>query len=232
MGDREFDEQADALGVLSEPVRRTVYRYVVQRPAEVSRDEAARGVGISRILAAFHLDRLVAAGLLEASYRRLSGRTGPGAGRTSKLYRRSRREFRLMLPERRYDLMAGLFADALESPPNAPAVSRLGQAAREVGARLGREALKAARPAAKSQRWLNRALRVLVDHGFEPARDGDIITLKNCPFDALAREHRDLVCGANLAMMTGFVDALPAGGARAALEPEPGRCCVRLHLTC
>ena len=58
----------------------------------VDGNEAAASVGISRALAAFHLDRLVKDGLLIPEYRRLSGRTGPGAGRPAKLYRRAPRE--------------------------------------------------------------------------------------------------------------------------------------------
>ena len=35
--------------------------------------------------AAFHLDRMAEAGLLDVGYRRLTGRVGPGAGRTAKV---------------------------------------------------------------------------------------------------------------------------------------------------
>ena len=39
-------------------------------------------------------------------FQRLTGRSGPGAGRTAKLYRRSDTEIGVSLPERRYDLAA------------------------------------------------------------------------------------------------------------------------------
>lgn len=51
----------------------------------MSRAEAADAVGVARTLAAFHLGKLVDAGLLEVAHRRLTGRSGPGAGRPAKV---------------------------------------------------------------------------------------------------------------------------------------------------
>jgi predicted ArsR family transcriptional regulator len=81
----------------------------------VSRDEAAAGVGVPRHRAKFHLDKLVGDGLLEAEYRRRSGRRGPGAGRPAKLYRASG-ELAVMLPGRRYELAGQLMARAITGP--------------------------------------------------------------------------------------------------------------------
>src|SRR3989442_11102264 len=83
----ELERQIAAIASLDEPVRRGLYLYVLARGREVGRDEAARAVRISRALAAFHLDKLAELGLLETSYRRLTRRRGPGAGRPAKLYR-------------------------------------------------------------------------------------------------------------------------------------------------
>jgi len=80
-------------------------------------------VGVDRSLAAFHLDKLVERGLLEATYRRLSGRTGPGSGRPSKLYRRSARQHELTLPPRRYELAARLLVEGVESSGEGRAAS-------------------------------------------------------------------------------------------------------------
>ena len=62
-----------------------LYEYVVAQGREVSRGEAAEAVGVQRTLAAFHLDRLVEAGLLEV------GRAGSPAapGRAAAARRRS-----------------------------------------------------------------------------------------------------------------------------------------------
>src|SRR5712691_9640752 len=111
MKDRDHD--LEAVGSLSEPSRRALYRYVAGSPAEVSREQAAKATRVSRVLAAFHLDRLVKAGLLEATFRRVSGKTGPGAGRPSKLYRRASRSIEISLPEKRYELLSRLLASAV-----------------------------------------------------------------------------------------------------------------------
>ncbi|MFD0823324.1 helix-turn-helix domain-containing protein, partial [Micromonospora zhanjiangensis] len=57
----------EAIGALREPVRRAVYEYVVGRAEPVSRNEVAEALGLGRTLAAFHLDKLAGAGLLEAA---------------------------------------------------------------------------------------------------------------------------------------------------------------------
>src|SRR3954452_9838159 len=91
-----------ALAPLAEPVRRRLYLHVAASPTPVGRDEAAAAVGISRALAAFHLDRLVADDFLETEFQRRSGRTGPGAGRPAKLYRRGQTRHAVSLPARNY----------------------------------------------------------------------------------------------------------------------------------
>ena len=106
------------LAALAEPVRRRLYDFVAGAVEPVDRDEAAAGVGIARPLAAFHLDRLASAGLLDVVYRRRSGRTGPGAGRPAKFYLRAAgREFGVSLPPRAYDLAAEILAEGVERRP-------------------------------------------------------------------------------------------------------------------
>src|SRR5512140_950673 len=130
-------QQVTALAALEEPARRSLYLYVVNRKREVGRDEAARAVGVSRTLAGFHLDRLVAEGLLEPSFRRLSGRTAPGAGRPAKLYRRSSRQLEISLPSRSYELAARILATAVDASSDRRQQTALGKAARQVGAGIG-----------------------------------------------------------------------------------------------
>src|SRR5690606_39726451 len=91
--DRTRGDDLGALAALGDGSRRALYEYVVAAGGWVSRDEAARAVGVERGTAAHHLDRLAADGLLEIDYRRLTGRQGPGAGRTAKRYRRAARLF-------------------------------------------------------------------------------------------------------------------------------------------
>src|SRR4051794_40021398 len=82
-------DQVAVVGALAEPTRRSLYEQVVEMDDWVSRDQVADAAGLPRATAAHHLDRLVEAGLLEITYRRLTDRTGPGAGRPAKLYRRA-----------------------------------------------------------------------------------------------------------------------------------------------
>lgn len=240
-----------AVGLLDEPVRRRVYEWVVAAGRPVARDEVAAGVGIGRPLAAFHLDRLAEGGLLEVEYRRRTGRSGPGAGRPAKFYRRSAREIRVTLPERRYELMAELFASAVEGWAETVPPDGLVAAARAAGYEIGSTVrpknertqagceTRAAVPApveggvtSPADRLggdteLARLVEVLAAIGYEPAPAADgVLTLRNCPFDALVDRHRTLVCGTNLAFVEGLLAGLGVGDAVARLDPGPGRCCV------
>ena len=219
-----MDSQLTSLAALEEPVRRALYFHVRDHSGPVSRDQAARALRISRALAAFHLDKLVEVGLLEASFARLTDRRGPGAGRPSKLYRRSPRSIEISIPKRRYELAGELMAHALADRRSESAREALRLAARERGTRLGRESRGRGSP-------LTQAMIVLREAGFEPSRKGEGgLVLKNCPFDALARESRELVCGMNLALIQGILAGLPLKGVSAGLDPQPGKCCVALRL--
>ena len=219
-----------SLAALEDPVRRALYFQVIKGAGEVSRDQAARAAHVSRSLAAFHLDKLVEAGLLEATFRRLSKRSGPGAGRPSKLYRRAARQIDVTLPERRYELAGRLMTSALDARDAAAARDRLQTVALEWGKQLGAEARGRANPESASEKTLTRAMRTLREAGFEPERDGQGgIVLQNCPFDALARSSREVVCGMNLALIQGVVNGLEARKLEATLDPAPGRCCVVLR---
>jgi predicted ArsR family transcriptional regulator len=221
------DDQIASVAALNEPVRRALYRYVAEQGGEVTRDQAAEALGISRSLAVFHLDRLAEEGLLDVSFRRLSERRGPGSGRPSKLYRRSSRQVEVSLPQRNYELAAQLLAAAVEGAASPEAATALADVARTFGERLGEEAQRQAGPDANREARLRTAQEILAAHGFEPLRASDgVIRLRNCPFHALAECHRGLVCGMNLSLMQGVVAGLRLGGVEAVLDPQPGMCCV------
>lgn len=216
-----------AVAALAEPTRRRLYDHVVRSAGPVSRDEASAATGVPRATAAFHLDRLVADGLLEVQFQRLSGRTGPGAGRPSKLYQRSACTVSVSLPERRYDLVGDLLATALDEAEGS------GEAPRRVlersAHRRGKELAEEVRAAAGSAPPRDVVLQVLEAQGFEPRDDDGAVVLANCPFHTLARTHTDLVCGMNLSLLDGVLEGVPSAGLVADLQPEPGRCCVRLR---
>jgi predicted ArsR family transcriptional regulator len=211
-----------AVALLDEPVRRRLYEWVSDQDHAVGREEAARVLGISRPLAAFHLDRLTEAGLLEASYKRLTGRTGPGAGRPARVYQRAARDIAVSLPPRQYELVAEVFAQALQAIGGGQPPVELREAAHATGEQLARRARQA--------EGSTDLFGVLNAAGYEPAREADgTIRLRNCPFDALVDEHRPLVCGTNLALAEGLVDgAAPLDGTdyQPRVDAQPGYCCV------
>ena len=223
------DAELSAIGSLQDPIRRSLYRYVVAQPDEVSREEAAAGVGIQRQLAAFHLDKLVDAGLLETTYRRLSGRTGPGAGRPAKLYRRSSSEHSVSLPPRQYDLAAELLANAVEEAGDRPARAALTDVARRFGRRLGAELRSRLGSRASRERRLAALSESLDAYGYEPRREGSALRLTNCPFHTLAESHRELVCGMNLSLVQGVVEGMEVRDLVPCLDPRPGECCVTVR---
>ena len=221
-----LDRQLSAIGSLQEPVRRALYQHVVAQPGEVSRDQAAEAVGIQRSLAAFHLDKLVDAGLLDTTFRRMSGRTGPGAGRPAKLYRRSSSEHAISLPPRQYDLAAELLAEAVEEAGDRPARVALVDVARRFGCRVGAELHSQLSRRESRERRLSAVADALRRYGYEPRRDGSVLRLGNCPFHALAESHRDLVCGMNRALLDGVTEGIDGGALEARQDARPGDCCV------
>jgi len=222
------DEAALAsLSSLDDRMRGALYEFVSGCTEPVGRDEAAAAVGIGRALAVYHLDKLVEAGLLTATYRRPPGRSGPGAGRPAKLYSRSGREFAVRVPPREYELAARLLVQAVGSDPSGQSRTALDAAARRLGAQLaaGREAGHDGRE--DPVRALQAVLR---EHGFEPDQAADgAVRLRNCPFHQLAEQDPGIVCGMNLALITGVVTELGDSGLCPALDPRPGQCCVAIH---
>jgi len=226
MDPKDFERQVEALSALDDPVRRRLFRQVEAR-GELSRDQAARAAGVSRALAAFHLDKLVEAGLLEASFRRLSGRSGPGAGRPSKLYRRSGLELDVTLPERRYEWAAQVLARALGEGASEATTEALRRAARAHGEGIGQSLRK---PSSKPAPPLRVAAHALGTCGFDPRLEpAGRVVLRNCPFASLREGCRDVVCGMNLSLIQGVVAGLGLERVTAALEPQPDTCCVALR---
>lgn len=215
-------DQVTAVAALAEPTRRRLYDHVVRQPVPVTRDEAAAALDLPRATAAFHLDRMVEDGLLDVHYERRTGRTGPGAGRPAKLYRRSDCSVEVSLPERHYDLAGDLLAAALVE------AQRTGERPASV---LDRQAFARGQELAAEAASGGRAgvLRVLEGRGFEPRDEDGGIALANCPFHVLAREHTELVCGMNLRLLEGVVSGVAGADLVARLRPEQGRCCVRLE---
>jgi predicted ArsR family transcriptional regulator len=214
MSDDMLDPQLAQVCSLDDATRRRLYDYVATQAAPVSRDEISSALDIERSLAAYHLDKLVDAGLLTTSFARPAGRGGPGAGRPAKHYRRAATEVNVSVPARDYRLVAELLARALQADDGSAVRTAVNAAAADFGRELGADA----------EGDLTAVLR---RRGYEPYRDGAVLRLRNCPFHMVARDHVDLVCGMNLAIMRGLVSAFSDDtGVDPALDPAPDRCCV------
>lgn len=230
MAGDDFEERIAGVASLAEPQRRALYQFIVNRGDAVSKDEAAAAMGVARSVAAFHLDRLVADGLLTTEFRRLTGRQGPGAGRPAKLYRRAEREVSVSLPARQYNLAAALLAAAVDDATRTatPVADALTRVANERGRALGDQARKSAGKRPSRRALLDATLAVLDEQGYEPTVKGSEVVLANCPFHALVEEQRELVCGMNHDLLCGMSDAVGDDLLTARLVPSDGNCCVRL----
>jgi len=222
------DASWDAVQLLAEPNRRALFQACRAAKAPLTREQLATDVGITRRLAAFHLDLLAEAGLLSVDYARPEGRSGPGAGRPAKRYRAAAVEVELSLPARRYDLAARIMARGLSSADDSGvnATEATFAAAHDEGERIGR--LRRPRARMSAAATTDATVDVLSDLGYEPWRESDrCVRLANCPFDSVVGEATDVVCGLNVHFVGGLLEGL--GGHRdvvAALDPAPDRCCV------
>lgn len=217
MADRpSFEQAVEQLCVLEDPVRRSVYLAVRAAAAPVDRADVARATGISTRLAAFHLEKLLEEGYVDAFYppgprRRL-------AGRPRKHYRPANLELEVSIPPRRYDLIAEILVEALAKQSDGH------DHLDEIAARYGRRIGSAVRADAGETRLVSALRRV----GYEPIIDGDDIVLRNCPFHRAAEMSREVVCNMNRAFVTGLLAGTRAGSRVAVLDPAPQRCCVRV----
>lgn len=216
-----------AIGALAERTRRAVYDFVAGSADWVSRDEVAEATRLERGTASHHLERLIKDGLLKADYRRLGGRTGRGAGRPAKLYRRADRDISVSLPQREYELAGRLLAAAADRSrvDGVDITTALAEVAGDAGRRIAddiavRHPLRAGDDA---------IMEALAEHGFEPRREeGGMVVLSNCPFHKLAQEHPELICGMNLCLLSAAVEGIDESGLVAKFDPRLGRCCVTL----
>lgn len=227
-----LEKRIGGIAALCQPLRRDLYRLLCERDGWVSRDDASDALDVPRSVAAFHLDKLVEAGVVEVTFERTSGRTGPGAGRPAKLYRRSSAEVSASVPERRYDLAGSLLAAAIAEADQTgmPVAECLSTTAHSAGRLIGEESAAATGSRPKRTARRQALLDLLARHGYEPTlgKRGEIALL-NCPFHRLAEQHRSLVCGMNLDFLGGLLDGIDhTERLDARLAPEPGYCCVRI----
>ena len=216
--------------LLAEPTRRTIYDAVRAGREPMTREQVAAAAGVSRRLAAFHLDLLADAGLLAIDYARPAGRTGPGAGRPAKRYAAVDVDVEVSIPVRRPDIAARILARAVdEAAPGGDVRQVAHRVATEEGERVGAARRTGRRLGVDGT--LDAATGALDDLGYEPERRGRCVRLRNCPFESVVDVAPQLVCGVNQALVSGVLDGLAghaAVSARLVDERQPPDCCVTL----
>jgi predicted ArsR family transcriptional regulator len=179
-------ERLDAIG---DRELREALLYVRGSAEPVTADEAAAALEVHRSVARARLERLFRAGVLETSFARRSGRTGPGAGRPAKLYSAAPEAQALEFPPRH---LPALVARLLHEVPAGDRERVL----RAAGEDFGRDLARAAglRPRARVEDGLGRVCGAVRSLGFHAALDridGEtaVINTPTCPLRPLVAEH-------------------------------------------
>ena len=221
-----------AVAALNDPFRRQLYQLIRRSHRPINRQQAAASVGISRKLAAFHLDKLVEVGLLRATHEPI-GQTRK-VGRTPKAYQPTPTVLRINIPEHQHHTLAEILLDAMitQHPGESPQQAAL-RLATHHGENLGHTEHTPPHPRHLStEQALTLAHDVLTRHGYEPTRDNPTtLRLRNCPFHPLTTKAPEFICAINHAFLTGFLHSLPTTTVHAVLAPHPPECCVELHTT-
>jgi predicted ArsR family transcriptional regulator len=212
----DLNETIVRLCLLDDPSRWAAYLAVRTAGRPLTRAEVADEAGVSVRLAAFHLEKLLTEGFVEATYER--DESSVGVGHPAKRYRPTDLEVEVSIPPRRYDLAAEILAEALEADsPDSPLES-LADVAAEYGRQVGRRTR-----ARNGGSRLLTALRVI---GYEPALSGEDVVLRNCPFRHVAQARPEIVCEMNLAFVAGVLAGTKSRSLHAVPSRSTGRCCV------
>jgi predicted ArsR family transcriptional regulator len=220
-----------AIAALDDDIRHALYQHVrASAGTAVTRESAAEAIGISRKLAAFHLDKLVELGILRSGF----GAGPRRVGRAPRLYEAADADIAVRVPERTPELLAEILVEAVVGAPGDEPQPQAEQAALRVarrrGVARGAQVLEQARPGRLGvERATALVQELLTEDGFEPYRAGPAVRLHNCPFHPLAAAAPQFICQLNCEYVAGIVAGLGADGRIAAeLAPAPGECCVEI----
>ncbi len=223
------DATHTAAALLASPVRRKLVDALAQADGEadtpgLTAAELAAEVGLHVTTVRFHLDQLVAAGIVESAVRREGG-----AGRPRKVYALAPGSLDDVDARSEADhlrLLSGLLASTLAHGETGHAMTPA-----EAGRRWAVEhvALEQGSPPADTPgRWLGKLAQmidVLQEWGYTPelkttegGRAAEV-TLAHCPFIDLARDNPAVVCGIHRGLIAGSLAQLGESSTRVSLEP-------------
>lgn len=233
----------EVTGLLRSAVRRDIVDTLANLPIEDRQEgltarEIGTAVGLHVSTVRFHLDQLVAAGLLSGHFER-----SPGAGRPRKRYAVAQGELTPAPDSPSYAALAGLLAEMFtergpDGTPLTPEQAGASWAHRHAPEILG--VPPSTVPARTAGAWLSKVglmIDVLRDWGYtanlrtEAAGRTVEVDLVGCPFLPLARTNPDVVCGVHRGLMRGTLDVFGEADVELSLTPfvEPHRCLA--HLT-
>lgn len=181
------------------PGAERVLAAVRERSGGVTVGSLAEELGQHVTTVRFHLNRLIANGLVVGRSER-----SPGRGRPATIYRAVR------VPDARIAMLAAL-ADAAASE-GTPA-----ERAERAGARWAQEVDVEGLDARSA------LAAVFAELGFAPQPVGEGLALRACPFLDDARRHPDVVCGVHRGLAMGIARR---AGAEVDLRPFQGDACV------
>jgi predicted ArsR family transcriptional regulator len=213
----------DRLDVIGASELREALLYVRGSSEPVTADDAAEVLGVHRSVARGRLERLLSAGLLEMSFARRSGRTGPGAGRPAKLYSPAPEAQALEVPPRHLPELVARLLDQVPAEGHE-------QALRSAGEDFGRDLARAAglRPRARVTDGLERVCAAVRSLGFHAVLDrveGDtaVISTPTCPLRPLVTERPEAAL-IDRGMWAGLVEKGLKGVRAESVECETHSC--------
>jgi predicted ArsR family transcriptional regulator len=213
-------ERLDAIG---DGDLRDALLYVRGSAAPVTADEAAGALHVHRSVARGRLERLVRAGVLETSFARRSGRSGPGAGRPAKLYSAAPEAQALEFPPRHLPALVGRLLDEVPADGREAAL-------RAAGEDFGRQLARAAdlRPRARVKDGLERVCAAVRSLGFQATldrvdADTAVINTPTCPLRPLVMEHPEAAL-IDRGMWAGLVERGIRGARAESVECETHTC--------
>ena len=213
----------DRLDAIGSAELRSALLYVRGAPEPVTADDAARALAVDRSAARSRLERLLQAGLVEASFSRRSGRTGPGAGRPAKYYAAAAETEALEVPPRHLPALVSRLLDEIPSGGREAALRRAGE---DFGRELaGTTGLRTHERLEDGVEAVCAAVRSLGFQAAVESIDGDTVSISTptCPLRPLVVERLD-VAYVDRGMWAGLVECGCLGVRASEVECESHSC--------
>lgn len=221
----------DGAALLASPVRRLIVDTLHTR-GELSAAQLGQVLDLHVTTVRFHLDQLVAAGLLESRFVKHAG-----AGRPRKIYAVAPGSLGSTDDHESLKLLTGLLAETFNGQEDGRPITPADAGARWARINIPEDSTE---PASTPGQWLakvGRMIDVLQDWGYTPelttSHGGRTarVELANCPFLELARTNPAVVCGIHRGLIAGAMTQFGEPDTEVSLQPfvQPRLCLA--HVT-